>query len=77
MYEKYGNKRFNKRIFHKKSIQDYENEIRKIEEEIEMYEYNKKKSKDPDYKSFCDYKIDVRRLHIEELMECINVLKED
>lgn len=77
MYEKYGNKRFNKRIFHKKSIQDYENEIRRIEEEIEMYEYNKKKSKDPDYKSFCDYIIDIRKCHIEELMECLNELKED
>ena len=63
--------------FIKTTRQEYEEEIRGIESEIEMYEYNKKKSKDPDYKSFCDYKIEVRRLHIEELMDCINVLKED
>lgn len=63
--------------FFRKTIQDYEDEIRGIEEEIRMYEYNKKKSKDTDYKSFCDYKIEVRRLHIEELEECINELKEN
>lgn len=66
-----------KEDFIKKTIQDYEYEIRGIESEIEMYEYNKKKSKDPDYKSFCDYKIEVRRCHIEELFECINELKKD
>ena len=65
-----------KEDFIKTSIQEYEDEIRGIEEEIGMYEYYKKKSKDPDYKSFCDYKIEVRRLHIEELEECINELKE-
>ena len=63
--------------FFRKTIQEYEDEIRGIEEEIRMYEYNKKKSKDTDYKSFCDYKIEVRRLHIEELEECINELKEN
>ena len=63
--------------FIRKAIQDYEDEIRGIEEEIEMYEYNKKKSKDPEYRSFCDYKIDVRRCHIEELMESINEFKEN
>lgn len=56
-------------------IQEYEDETRGIESEIEMYEYNKKKSQDPDYKSFCDYKIDMRRYHIEDLMECINEQK--
>ena len=58
-------------------IQEYEDEIRGIEEEIEMYEYNKKKSKDPDHKSFCDRKIDLKLCHIEELKECVNELKED
>ena len=63
--------------FIKTTIQEYEEEIRWIESEIEMYEYNKKKSIDSEYRSFCDYKIDVRKCHIEELMECINELKED
>ena len=70
-------KNLTKDDFIKTTIQEYEDEIRRIEEEIEIYEYNKKKSKDPEYKSFCDYKIDVRRCHIEELMECMNELKEN
>ena len=36
--------------FIKTRIQEYEDEIRGIEEEIEMFEYNKKNSKDPEYK---------------------------
>ena len=63
--------------FIKTTIQEYEEEIRGIESEIEMYEYNKKKSKDPDHKSFCDRKIDLKLCHIEELMECIKELKVD
>ena len=39
-----------KENFIRKTIQGYEDEIRGIESEIEMYEYNKKKSKDPEYK---------------------------
>ena len=66
-----------KEDFIKKTIQDYENEIKGIESEIEMYEYNKKKFKDPDFKSFCDRKIDLKLCHIEELKECVNELKED
>ena len=66
-----------KEDFINSTIQEYEGEIRGIEEEIKMFEYNKENSKDPDYKSFCDYKIDMRRCHIEELMECIKELKED
>ena len=65
-----------KEDFIKTTIQEYEDEIRGIESDIEMYEYNKKKSKDPEYRSFSDYKIDVRRCHIEELVECINEIKE-
>ena len=66
-----------KEDFIKTRIQKYEDEIRGIESEIEMFEFNKKKSKDPEYRLFCDYKIDVRRCHIEELMECMNELKEN
>ena len=58
------------------TIKQYENEIRWIENEIEMYESQLNKSKAPDFKSFCQDKIERLMCHIEDLEESIKELED-
>ena len=56
---------------------EYMDEIKGIEEEIEMYEFQLTQSKDPHFTSFCQDKIERLKSHIEDLEESIKELIEE